>query len=350
MPNIASSLIADTIRARALGLGFDRVGFCPAVVPKEGSHFDRWLASGMHGQMEWMRRGRERRLDPRLVLDSARSLILVARSYATRQTETARPDLIDPHGSVARYARGDDYHEIMGDRLLNLEEFIEREVPGERALAYVDTGPFLERMWAAHAGIGWVGKNALVLNKEMGSYFFLGLVVTTLDLPPDEPALDQCGACTLCIEACPTGAIVEPRMVDSRLCIAYHTIELRGSIPPEHRAAIGLRVFGCDDCQTVCPWNRSLPPLSPASGLESVRQQLELGALLELTLQDYQARYYGTALARARYDGLLRNAILAVGYQRRREHLAAVRRHLASDLEGVRAAAEWAVSALGEAS
>ena len=132
MPNTVSSAIADTIRAHALGLGFDRVGFCPAVVPKEGSHFDRWLASGMHGQMEWIRRGRERRLDPRLVLDSARSLILVARSYATRQTEPARPDLMDPRGSVARYARGDDYHEIMGNRLLNLEEFIEREAPGER--------------------------------------------------------------------------------------------------------------------------------------------------------------------------------------------------------------------------
>lgn len=314
MTDSDSAAAAGAIRRHALALGFDRVGYCRAVVPAEGSHFERWLASGMHGGMEWLRRGRDRRLDPCRVLSSARSLILVARSYATPQAASAPPSGTGPHGTIARYARGDDYHVVMGKRLLDLEEFVERVAPGQRALAYVDTGPFLERMWAAQAGIGWIGKNAMVLNKEMGSYFFIGLVVTTLPLPADEPATDQCGACTLCIDACPTDAIVEPRMVDSRLCIAYQTIELRGPIPPEHRGGIGTRIFGCDDCQEACPWNAApsgdggdwFPP-RPGSLSPSLEE------ILTMSHEEYLERFRGSSVKRATYNGLRRNAAVALG-------------------------------------
>lgn len=307
--------IARAIRAQALHLGFDRVGYCEGRLPPEARHLERWLAAGMHGEMSWIQRGRERRLDPARVLPGVRSLIVVAISYASPRLEEPQIPLAPTRGRVARYALGQDYHRVAGDRLLALEEFIESAAPPHRAMAYVDTGPVLERMWAGRAGIGWVGKHSLVLNKEMGSYFFLGVVLTTLELPPDPPATDQCGSCTLCIEACPTAAIVEPRMVDSRRCISYHTIELRGPIPPEHREAIGTRVFGCDDCQEACPWNRQLE--GPAAGSAfPVRPGSASPSLLELlimTRDDYLDRFRGSAIKRATYDGLRRNAAVALG-------------------------------------
>jgi epoxyqueuosine reductase len=314
LPSPASFRIAGEIRARAARLGFDRVGFCDAtVLPAQTAHFERWLAAGMHADMGWLERGRQRRLDPSRVLEGARSFVVVALSYArsgmkaarTRAEAAQEPGRPDPRGTVARYARGDDYHRVMGDWLIQIEELIEGEAPGERALAYVDTGPFLERLWAARAGIGWIGRNSLVLNEEMGSYFFLGLVVTTLHLPADEPAVDRCGSCTLCIEACPTAAIVEGRLVDSRRCISYHTIELRGPVPGPYRAAMGERVFGCDDCQQICPWNRPQAAQEP--------ERLCLSSLLLMTQEEYLERFRGSAVKRATWRGLRRNAAIALG-------------------------------------
>jgi len=308
--------MARAIRAEALRLGFERVGFCGATPPPEASRFDQWLAAGMHAGMKWLETGRDKRLDPGLVLEGARSLVVVAHAYASPgtppDTEVAPGE--EPRGFVARYARGDDYHEVTGARLTRLQSFIETSAPGHRALSYVDTGPLLERMWAARAGIGWVGKNALVMNDEMGSYFFIGVILTTLELPPDEPIADRCGSCSLCIDACPTAAIVEPRMVDSRKCISYHTIELRGALPVEDRAAIGTRVFGCDDCQEVCPWNGapgeeghgSFPSRSASVSPSLVR-------LLTLGHTDYLERFRGSAVKRATYKGLRRNAAVALG-------------------------------------
>jgi len=313
-PSPASFRIALEIRARATRLGFQRVGFCDAtVLPAQAAHFERWLAAGMHGEMGWLERGRERRLDPSRVLEGARSLVVVAFSYArswsrpsgTGAEATRKPGRSDPHGTVARYARGDDYHRAMGDRLIQIEDLIEDEAPGERALAYVDTGPFLERLWAARAGIGWIGRNAVVLNEEMGSYFLLGLVVTTLRLPADEPAVDRCGSCTLCVEACPTAAIVEGRLVDSRRCLSYHTIELRGPVSVEHRAPMGGRVFGCDDCQQICPWNRQQVDQEP--------ERISLSGLLSMTHPEYLERFRGSAIKRATWRGLRRNAAIALG-------------------------------------
>jgi len=312
----------ETIRTEARALGFDRVGYCDAALPEEAGHFQRWLDAGMHGTMEWMRRGRERRLNPGLILPGTRSLIMVARSYALPTAIDAPGEPSPDSGVIARYARGEDYHRVMGDKLQALADFVEASASGHRALSYVDTGAVLERMWAARAGIGWVGKNALVLNKDMGSWFFLGAILTTLPLPPDEPALDQCGSCALCIEACPTQAIVAPRLVDSRLCISYHTIELRGDVPEQHRAAAGAWVFGCDDCQDACPWNRrpAAGERRPNAGEQrvshhdaSAEQDPSLVALLEMTHEEYLRRFRRSAVRRATWQGLRRNAAIVLG-------------------------------------
>ena len=310
----------QTIRRKALELEFDRVGFCDATPPGQASLLDRWLDAGMHATMTWIETGRRKRLDPQLVLQDARSMIVVAMAYASPGSPPPHAsDDVDrgaPRGVISRYAAGEDYHRVLGDRLLELEAFIESSAPGHRALAYVDTGPLLERLWAAQAGIGWVGKNAMILNKQMGSFFFLGVIVTTLALPPDEPALDQCGACSLCLEACPTGAIVEPRLVDSRRCLSYHTIELRGELPEEYRVALGDRVFGCDDCQDVCPWNRhESAPEPPESRHFPSRPGSTAPSLLELltmTHRQYQERFRGSAVKRATWHGLRRNAAAAI--------------------------------------
>jgi len=331
---------ARAIRERALQLGFDQVGFCDAARPPEMERFERWLDAGMHGAMGWLERGRARRLDPRLVLDGARSFIVVTQDYA-REPSGVFPLASDPavpRGGVSRYAAGPDYHRDLGERLAVLERFVETAAPGHRALAYVDTGPLLERLWAARAGIGWIGKNAMVLNKEHGSYFFLGVILTTLPLPPAEPASDQCGSCTLCVEACPTGAIVDAGVVDSRRCIAYHTIELRGPVPEEHRAAIASRVFGCDDCQDVCPWNRPVVE-APA---------LDLSALLTMTQEEYQARFHDSAMRRATWQGLRRNAALAMGNAGDASALPLLSRVAADEREDevVREQAAWSAARL----
>lgn len=314
--------LAASIRARAIDLGFDRVGMCDVSLPDEARHFDAWLKAGHHAGMAWLPRGRDRRLDPGKVLKGARSFVVVALSYAAPDLPPRVTDGSPPQpGFVARYARGDDYHQVMGDRLAQLEDFIEAEAPGHRALAYVDTGPLLERMWAARAGIGWIGRNALVLNETMGSFFLLGLVITTVALPADSPATDRCGGCTRCLDACPTGAIVAPRVVDSRRCISYQTIEHRGPIPLADRPAIGTRLFGCDDCQEACPYNHQATP-GPASrvpagvalGRRPEASEAPLEEILAMTPDEYQDRFRNSAMKRATFAGLRRNAALALGH------------------------------------
>ncbi len=348
--------LAEAIKRQALALGFDRVGFCDAGIPAEAAHFARWLDAGMHGTMEWMRRGRERRLNPGLILPGTRSLIMVARSYALPSAGDAPAEPPPGTGTIARYARGDDYHRVMGDKLQTLARFVEASASGHRALSYVDTGAVLERMWAARAGLGWIGKNALVLNKDMGSWFFLGAILTTLPLPPDEPSVDQCGSCALCIEACPTQAIVAPRLVDSRLCISYHTIELRGDVPEEHRSAAGARLFGCDDCQDACPWNRQpAAGLSDDADVDTAGRDPSLVELLEMTHEEYLRRFRGSAIRRATWEGLRRNAAIVLGNRlacMEEPDRAAALRALTrvagdhSESEVVRRHATWALSRL----
>ncbi len=296
------------IEARARELGFDALGICAADRPPEASRFEEWLSRGFHGRMAWIERSKEKRLDPARVLPGARSILVGAVRYAP-QSPPPRPAL---SGRVSCYAWGDDYHLVVGEKAAGLAAFI-REGFGARALDYVDTGPILERLYAARAGVGWIGKNAMALSKDLGSYFFIAVVLTDLDLPRDEPAADQCGSCTLCIEACPTGAIVEPRTVDSRLCLSYHTIELRGAFPAEHRVDLGDRAFGCDDCQEACPWNGG--PIRPPERLlpRGDEGAPDLVGLLGMDIATYTRRFRGSAMKRATREGLRRNAAVALG-------------------------------------
>lgn len=257
--------------------------------------------------MDYLVRGAAERRSPSLLLRDARSILVGAVRYDAGPDAPANP----LSGEVARYARGNDYHLRVGAMASNLATFLRTRYDA-RAAEYVDTGAILERLWAAQSGVGWIGKNALVLNRESGSYFFLAVVLTDLELPPDAPALDECGQCSLCIEACPTGAIVEPKVVDSRLCLSYHTIEMRGEFPREHREAAGAHLFGCDACQTACPWNRDVAPPRRAAE-EDAEAALDLVSVLSMSLAEYTERFRGSAMKRATYHGLRRNAAINLG-------------------------------------
>ena len=269
--------LAEEIKREALALGFDAVGISrvtgsgppsafslqpdsslPDPAPPLPHHLlsrlTEWLRQGYHGTMAWMTRDPARRSDPQLVLPGCRSMVSVGMNYYTDNRANEQPGM----GRIARYAWGKDYHAVMSQRLAQLEAKIAALAPGVTTKAYVDTGPIMEKAWAQQAGLGWIGKHSNLVSSESGSWLLLGEILTTQDLKPDEPATDLCGSCTLCIQACPTGAIVEPYVVDARRCISYLTIELRGGrevISDELASQMGNRIFGCDDCLDVCPFN-----------------------------------------------------------------------------------------------
>ncbi len=302
----------ERIKAKALELGCTGVGIARAgELTGEGKRLEEWLSRGYHAGMAWMARNVERRIDPRVVLPGAKSVSALAVNYFT----PARHSSAKGAGKISRYAWGDDYHRIVLDRLTRLQDWIEQEFPGERALAYVDTGPLLEKALAARAGIGWQGKHSNVITRDRGSWVFLGEVVTTLDLPPDAPAVDHCGTCTLCIEACPTGAIVEPYLVDATRCLSYLTIEHRGEIPdpPPYDGWI----FGCDVCQDVCPWNTSFASPSPEPGFQPRPDNLNppLDTWEQMSKEEFRAKFAGSPVRRAKWEGLMRNIQIVKGQQ-----------------------------------
>jgi epoxyqueuosine reductase len=269
--------------------------------------------------MHYLARNIERRLDPRALLPGARSIIVVAMNYYADAEEGPGAPRPGPDRAIfARYARGDDYHDVMAARLKSLLAFL-KERAGEAAEGriYVDAGPILEREVARRAGIGWFGKNTMLINTRRGSYFFLGEIVTNVALEPDEPAVGGCGTCTRCLEACPTGALFEPYKLDARLCISYLTIELKGAIPEGLRPALsqsGARVFGCDICQEVCPFNlrRSAPTSEPAFQPRQVTTSATLAEMMSLSEDDFRAKFKGSPVKRAKRGGLLRNAAAAL--------------------------------------
>src|SRR5204862_3712935 len=242
-----STSLETRLKAQAFGLGFDLAGVCSLGPADTAEEFDEWLARGFAGTMEYLPRGREKRCDSRLPLPGAASAIVVAMNYGGRE----------PSGPVARYARGDDYHDVMLERLRALHGWVAAEV-GRPVLGkpYVDTGPLLERDLARRAGLGWFGKNTMLINPTLGSFFFIGALLVDFELEAD-PAFesDRCGRCTRCLDACPTGALTEPRVLDASRCISYLTIENKGAIPEDMRPALGELIYGCDICQDVCPWN-----------------------------------------------------------------------------------------------
>ncbi|MCL6480369.1 MAG: tRNA epoxyqueuosine(34) reductase QueG [Firmicutes bacterium] len=315
---------------RARTLGFDLCGVSSVEAYRaEASHLEQWLARGFAGQMRYLQDPRRR--DPELVLPGARSIVVCALNYNTDlpySTEVLPDDEV-PRGWISRYAWGADYHHVLGQRLEALLEAMRAHLPVPFAARwYVDTGPVVERIAARCAGLGWLAKNTCLIHEGLGSWLFLGVILTTLELastqPAEGPPPDQCGQCTLCIEACPTAALVAPYLLDPRRCISYLTIELRGEIPEEFRAAVGRHIFGCDLCQDVCPWNRKAPvtplaewaprELSVADGAEPRSLfSPELDWLLGLTEAEFRALFRRSAIRRARWQGLLRNVCVALG-------------------------------------
>ncbi len=333
-PEDTKARLADA--ARRLGLTLFGV-----TSPDASTHGDRlrtWLADGYHGEMGYLARpdAIRRRVDVAATMKEVRSVIVVGHEYLPNgeacAEDSAEPAVSGgearrglPQGLVARYARGDDYHDVLRERLEALSDLLRESEPGARTVAYVDTGPLLERDLGRRAGLGWFGKNTMLINPQRGSWFFLGVLLTDVLLPPDPPFVeDRCGSCRSCLDACPTGALLgrDPQgapVMDARLCISYLTIELKGSIPEEVRPALGMRVFGCDICQEVCPWNeRFATPTSENAyvsrdELDPVDLVLFTRSLLGLSEKAYQRRFAGSPLARPRRRGMLRNACVALG-------------------------------------
>jgi epoxyqueuosine reductase len=306
-------LSAAAVKARARELGFDACGIAPAAAHPELAFFREWLDRGYAGEMAYLHRTADLRGDVRRVLSSARTVIVTATVYNTdRPYSTECADA--GRAQIARYAWGDDYHDIIGARLEALVAWMRASCsePFE-ARAYVDTGPVQERVYAQHAGVGWIGKNTCLINPELGSWIFLGAILCSLPLEVDAPAFDQCGACTLCLDACPTHAIAAPGVLDATRCISYLTIELRGDIPAEHRAAIGSHVYGCDICQEVCPWNATAPrSLDPAWQPRPAWDLVDLGALAVRGDDQLADGLRGSPMRRAKAQGLRRNVAIAL--------------------------------------
>jgi epoxyqueuosine reductase len=306
-------VIASEIKAKARELGFDICGIAPAADHPELGFLREWLDRGYGGTMTYLHRSAKKRADVRNVVPSAQTVIVTGTLYNTdRPYSTECADR--GRAQIARYAWGDDYHDVIGARMDALLAWMrERSTGPFEARAYVDTGPVQERVYAQHAGVGWIGKNTCVINPEIGSWMFLAAIICSLPLEVDAPSLDQCGSCTLCIEACPTQAIVAPGVLDSTRCISYLTIELRGDIPEEHHAGIGSQVYGCDICQEVCPWNAVAPrSADPAWQPRPAWDRVDLLTLAERTDEALTAALLGSPMIRTRAHGLRRNVAVAL--------------------------------------
>ena len=305
-PTIATH--TDAVKRRARELGFDACGIAAAGEADPDDHLGAWLDQGFHATMKWMAATREIRQDPRKKLPGARSVVVLARNYYSPSPAANERD-----GRVARYAWGRDYHRVLRKPLRELAAFIESLEPETRSYVSVDSGPVMERSWAARAGVGAIGKNSLALRRDIGSWFFLATAITTLELEPDAPATDICGTCTLCIDSCPTAAIVEPGVVDSNRCISYQTIENRGEVPESVASLHDNWVFGCDVCQDVCPWNRFARETTEPDFLPRADQASpNLDDLAGLSESEFRARFSGTPLMRAKHAGMRRNAAIAL--------------------------------------
>lgn len=306
-------MTSSEIKAKARELGFDAVGIAPARSHPELRFLREWLDRGYGGTMTYLHRSAERRADVRHVVSTARTVIALATNYNTNRpysTESADPRV----AHISRYAWGDDYHEVIGARLETLLAWM-REQSDEPfdARAYVDTGPVQERVYAQYAGIGWIGKNTCVISPALGSWIFLAEIICSLDLAVDAPALDQCGTCELCLDACPTDALVAPGVLDATRCISYLTIEFRGDVPEPLRSGIATHVYGCDICQEVCPWNAVAPRSEdPAWQPRSAWDRVNLLTLATRSDEELAAALEGSAMQRARVQGLRRNVAVAL--------------------------------------
>jgi epoxyqueuosine reductase len=338
-------------------IGFDSCRVARSTPPPHANEFGSWLRDGAAGEMSYMERGAEKRHDPQKVLPGVRSIIVLALNYwqgdriaadgAAATAEAERRSEIAATGRIARYAWGDDYHDVIAGKLNKIDVFL-RGFGGTQK-SYVDTGPILERDYAAEAGIGWHGKSTMLIDERLGTWFFLAEVLTTLELSPDSATKDRCGTCERCMTACPTGAITGPHRLDARRCISYLTIELKSSIPLEFRPLIGDRIFGCDDCLNACPWNR-FAQVSRETAFSARRSTsgMALREYLDLSDEQFRSLFRGSPIKRIKRRGFLRNVCVALGNVGNPGDLGALRR-AAADVEPLIAEhATWAMTRIAE--
>jgi epoxyqueuosine reductase len=324
------------IQQHARELGFADCRIARAQEAPHAEVFREWVADGKHGEMGWLARNTERRSDPRLVVPGARSVIMLALNYYPGELAQ------HPGYRIARYAWNEDYHDHIEARLWKMDALL-KELGGTQR-HYVDTGPMLERDFAAEAGLGWNGKSTMQIHRGLGTYFFLASIITTLDLEPDTPAKDLCGKCTRCIDACPTKAITAPHRLDARRCVSYLTIEHKGSIPLEFRPLMGDRIYGCDDCLAACPWNKFAQRSQDA--IFHARDEVfgqSLRDLLALTDEAFRALFRRSPIKRIKRPAFLRNVCIALGNTGTAEDLPALRTAAAEDNALIREHAEWAI-------
>ena len=344
-----ANTLTQQIQTRAHELGFELVGITPAERSQTIQRYRQWIASGYAGKMGYLERHLPLKEDTRTLLQEAKSVISLAMNYWTLDTPKDLAE--DPgRGQISRYAWGDDYHDVIRERLLLLVEFIKNTAETElKSRVFVDSGPILEREYAQKAKLGWIGKNTNLINWRSGSWYFLSEVLVSIELESEtQPLRGSCGTCTKCIEACPTDAIIEPNLLDSRLCISYLTIELKDSIPKELRPEMGNLIFGCDICQEVCPWNsKATPTTEPAFQPRHGNLAPELLTLINMTQTEFSKRFKGSPIKRAKRKGFLRNVIVAIGNWRSRTAVPALKKVLIDDEPLIRGHAAWALGQVG---
>ena len=335
-----SESLKSSIREEALRQGFFKMGIASARPLPRIESFRAWLEQGFHGTMSYMERQAPKRENPGLVLDNIRTILVLAMNYYS----TAPPAIHPLKGRISRYARGSNYHDILMSRLKDLLDFIKSRVPSAQGLCYVDTGPVMEKTWAAETALGWMGKHTNLIARNHGSCFFLGVILLDLEIESDPQEKDYCGNCIRCMNACPTGAIIAPYVLDARRCISYLTIELRGPIPRSLRSSIGNRIFGCDDCQDVCPWNRFSITASE-KGFKPREEYLapELQDLIRITSRDFKKRFENSPILRATRNGFVRNVAVALGNSQSSEAVPALQTALCDQSPLVRSHAAWAL-------
>jgi epoxyqueuosine reductase len=346
MPDLTS-----IVKQAGLEAGFELAGVAPAADARELEHFPPWIAAGRAGEMKYMEardeQGELKRASLARVAPWARSVAVCAINYNTAHPYST--EVNDPErGWISRYAWSrEDYHDAVLRRLKRVETALYAAVEGVVTRSYVDTGPIVERVFAKYAGVGWIGKNTCVINQQKGSWLFLGVILTSVELTADVPAPDRCGSCTRCIEACPTDALLRPYQLDSNRCISYLTIEKRGSIPEELRAGMGQQVFGCDICQDVCPWNRKGPhSQAPEFAAREGLVNPALAWLAEMSAEEFRENFRGSPISRAKAAGLRRNVAIVMGNSGRREFVAELERMSRDPEESVAESAAWAIRQL----
>jgi epoxyqueuosine reductase len=339
--------LSERVKSFARELGCELAGIAPVAQFKELDFYPKWLQAGYAGEMKYLERQLPARLEARQILPEAQSVIVIGVVYHTSQPLST--EIADPRcGWISRYAWGDDYHEILQEKLAALHKFLEQEVgPTYQGRYYVDTGPVLDRVFAKYAGLGWFGKNTNLINQRLGSWFFIGELITNLVLEFDAPAPDRCGTCRRCLDACPTEAFVAPYVLDARRCISYLTIELRGEIPEALRPQVGPHVFGCDICQDVCPWNRKAT-VSPAAAFlprpGTVAPRLD--ELAGLDEEQFRQKFRRSPVKRAKWRGFMRNVFVAIGNSGVAEYLPIVAKFLQHPDALLQEHARWACEKL----